>query len=51
MNLESLRDAIFADPDLTSTVDDVSCDAAEAFSGAEDTLVYGTIEIVAEEVF
>jgi len=51
LNMQTLRDAIFADPDLTSTVDNVSCDAAEVFSGKEDTLVYGTIEVVAEEVF
>jgi hypothetical protein len=49
--MEALRDAIFADPDLSSTVDDVSCDAAVTFSGTEDTFVYGTIDIRAEEVF
>jgi hypothetical protein len=51
LNMEALRDAIFADPDLTQTVDDVSCDAAVTFSGTEDTFVYGTIDIRAEEVF
>jgi hypothetical protein len=50
-NMETLRDAIFADPDLSDTVDDVSCDAAVTFSGTEDTFVYGTIDIRAEEVF
>jgi hypothetical protein len=50
-NMQTLRDAIFADETLTNTVDDVSCDAAEIFSGKEDTLVYGTIEVVTEEVF
>lgn len=51
LGMEALRNAIFADPDLTSTVDDVSCGAAITFSGKEDTLVYGTLDIVAEEVF
>jgi hypothetical protein len=51
LNMEALRDAIFADPDLSSTVDDVSCDAAVTFSGTEDTFVYGTIDIRAEEVY
>ena len=51
LNMETLRDAIFADETLTDTVDDVSCDAAEVYSGPEDTLVYGEIEIITEEIF
>jgi len=51
LNLESLRDAIFGDPNLTSTVDDASCNGAEVWSGREDPLVYGTIEVTVEEVF
>lgn len=51
LGLETLRDAIFADPDLSATVDDVSCEAAITFQGAEDQFVYGTVEIVAEEIF
>ncbi len=51
LGMEVLRDAIFADPDLTSTVDDVSSGAAITFSGKEDTFVYGTLDIVVEEVF
>ncbi len=51
LGLEALRDAIFADPDLSSTVDDVSCEAALTFQGEEDAFVYGTLDIVAEEVF
>jgi len=51
LNMQTLRDAIFADETLTDTVDDVSCEAAEVFSGSDDTIVYGEIEIVAEEVF
>ncbi len=51
LNMQTLRDEIFGDETLTSTVDDVSCDAAEAYSGKNGVLVYGTIEIVTEEVF
>ena len=51
INMQALRDAIFADETLTSTVDDVSCDGAEIFSGKEDTLVYGEIEVLTEEVY
>ena len=49
--LQSLRDAIFADETLNYTVDDVSCDAAEVYSGPDETVVYGEIEIITEEVF
>ena len=51
LGMEVLRDAIFADETLTSTVDDVSCDAAEVVSGKEDTKVYGELEVITEEVF
>ncbi len=51
LGMEALRGAIFADETLTGTVDDVSCDAAEVFSGKEDTKVYGTLEVITEEVF
>ena len=51
LGLETTRDAIFADEDLTATVDDVSCEAAVAFSSAEDPIVYGTLDIATEEVF
>jgi len=51
LQMEALRDAIFADPDLTATVDDVSCDAALTFSGQEDAFVYGTLDITTDEVF
>ncbi len=51
LKLETIRDAIFADPDLSATVDDVSCDAAFTSSGQEDAKVYGTLDIVAEEIF
>ena len=54
--LEDTRDAIFADPYLldgypSETVDDVSCEAAVAYSSPEDPIVYGTIDISTEEVF
>ena len=51
LEFEALRDAIFADETLTSTVDDVSCDAVSIDSGEEDTIVYGRIEVIAGEVF
>ena len=51
LSMETIRDEIFADPDLGSTVDDVSCEAAIVASGAEDTIVYGTLEVITEEVF
>jgi hypothetical protein len=51
LNMETLRDAIFADETLTNTVDNVSCNAAEVYSGPDDTLVYGEIEITTEEIF
>jgi hypothetical protein len=49
--LQSLRDAIFGDETLTDTDDDVSCDGAEVYSGPDETVVYGEIEIITEEVF
>lgn len=51
LGMEVLRNEIFADETLTGTVDDVSCDAAEVFSGKEDTRVYGALEVITEEVF
>lgn len=51
LGIQGVRDAIFADPSLTSTVDDVSVSAGVAYSGQEDSIVYGTIDIVTEEVF
>lgn len=51
LQFEALRDAIFGDETLTNTVDDVSCDAVEIFSGKEDTVVYGTVEVITEEVY
>jgi len=51
LEFEALRDAIFGDETLTSTVDDVSCDAVLISSGEEDTIVYGRVEVLAEEVF
>ncbi len=49
--LQGTRDAIFADEDLSATVDDVSCEAAVAFSSEEDPIVYGELDIVTEELF
>lgn len=49
--IEGVRDAIFADEDLTATVDDVSVSAGVAFSSQDDGIVYGTLDIETEEVF
>lgn len=51
VKLEALRDAIFADPYLTSSVDDASCGKAETISGPEDTYVYGEIDFLTEEIY
>ena len=51
LQLEGVRDAIFADPYLTASVDDVRVAKAETISGVEDSIVYGEIEIIAEEVY
>ena len=49
--LQGTRDAIFGDEDLSATVDDVSCEAAVAFSSEDDPIVYGTLSIATEELF
>lgn len=49
--IQGTRDAIFADEDLTATVDDVSVSAGVAYSGQDDQKVYGTLDIETEEVF
>lgn len=51
VQLEAVRDAIFADPYLTASVDDVRVAKAETISGVEDSLVYGEIDIITEEVY
>ena len=51
VQLQGVRDAIFADPYLTASVDDVRVAAAETISGPSDAYVYGEIEIIAEEVY
>ena len=49
--IEAIRDLIFADETLTSTVDDITCEAGVAASSTDDTKVYGTLDISTEEVF
>jgi len=51
LGIQGVRDAIFGDPYLTATVDDVSVNAGVAFSGQDDPIVYGTLDIATEEVF
>jgi hypothetical protein len=49
--LQTIRDAIFADDTLSASVDYITADSAVVFSQADDEKVYGTLEIVTEEVF
>jgi len=51
IGIQAIRDAIFADEDLSGDVDDISCEAGVAVSGEEDPIVYGTLEVLTEEVF
>ena len=51
VQLEAVRDAIFGDPYLTSSVDDASCGKAETRSGADDVYVYGEIDFLTEEIY
>ncbi len=49
--LEAVRDAIFGDPYLTASVDDVSCGKAETRSGPDDVVVYGELDFQTDEIF
>jgi len=49
--IEAIRDLIFADETLTSTVDDIACEAGIATSDPDDPKKYGTLDIRTEEVF
>jgi hypothetical protein len=49
--IEAIRDLIFADHTLTSTVDDIVCEAGVAYSTPDDPITYGTLDISTEEVF
>ena len=49
--IEDIRDAIYGDEDLGGTVDDISCDSGLAYSSRDETMVYGTLDVVTEEVF
>jgi hypothetical protein len=51
VGIQGVRDAIFADDQLSTLVDDVSVSAGVAHSGADDSIVYGEIEVATEEVF
>ncbi len=50
-HLEDIRDAIFADEDLSGIVDDASLDASQVFSSKEDPIVYGTLFLTTVEIF
>jgi len=49
--MQLLRDAIFADPDLSSTVDGSSLGAATVYQGRDDNRVYCEFAVQTEEVF
>ncbi len=49
--IQGTRDAIFADEDLTATVDGASVSAGIAFSSQDDAIVYGTLDIETDEIF
>ena len=49
--IQGTRDAIFADEDLTATVDDASVSAGVAFSSQDDQIIYGTLDIETEVEF
>jgi hypothetical protein len=51
VGIQGVRDAIFADELLSASVDDVSVNAGVAYSGADDSIVYGELEVQTEEVF
>lgn len=51
LRIQSIRDAIFADPYLTATVDDITAESGATISNPEDRIIYGSLEISTEEVF
>lgn len=51
VKLEAIRDAIFADHTLSASVDSVVVEGAQTFSQADDSIIYGTLDIATEEIF
>jgi len=49
--LEAIRDGIFADPDLTSTVDGSTISDTGIAQGRDEMRIYGSLEVTSEEVF
>lgn len=49
--IEGIRDLIVADDTLGGLVDYTVCEAGQTFSGPEDPLVYGQLDVSTEEVF
>ena len=49
--IEAIRDLIFADETLNSSVDDITCEAGRCVSNPDDEIKYGTLDISTEEVF
>jgi hypothetical protein len=51
VGIQGVRDAIFADDQLSALVDDVSVSSGVAHSGEDDSIVYGELDIQTEEIF
>jgi len=51
LDLEEIRDLIFADPDLGALVDGVRVEAAVVYSGRSDPKIYAALEVTTEELF
>jgi len=51
VDLELIRDAIFADPDLTSSVDGSSTSGSTISFGRDGATMFGSLEITSDEVF
>jgi hypothetical protein len=49
--MQTIRDAIFADEDLSSTVDGITVSAGVVYGSVEDPIAYGTLGVETEEVF
>ena len=51
LQIEGIRDLIFADETLTSTVDDITAEAGITVSNPDGTKIFGTLDVSTEEVF
>ena len=49
--IEGIRDLIFADETLSSSVDDITAESGITVSNPDDGKVYGTLDITTEEIY